>query len=550
MSGITILLIAAAAFVLAYVVYGRWLANKWGINPEQPTPAHTQRDGVDYVPANKSVLFGHQFASIAGAGPINGPIIAAMFGWVPVMLWVIFGGIFIGAVHDFAAMYASVKSKGKSIGYIIELYVGKTGKQLFTVFSWLFSILVIAAFADIVAVTFNGIGADGALQAANGSVATTSILFIIAAIILGVYLNKKRPNGWASGAVAMVFLVACIVMGMENPIFISRDIWLYIVFAYIFIASVTPVWILLQPRDYLNSFLLVIMIVAAFVGVLCAAPTVNIPAFNGFEVKGMPMFPVLFVTVACGAVSGFHSLVSSGTSSKQINNERDMLPISYGSMLLESFVAIISLIAVGALAAADGTLPTGSPPVIFARAISGFLATVGLPEATVYTLMTLAISAFALTSLDSVARIGRIAFQEFFMSDEGTGNEISKFFSNRYVATAATLGMGYMLAKIGYLNIWPLFGSANQLLAALALIACAVFLKHTKRSGWMLYVPTLFMLGVTFTMLVIQIMNLVNKYNGGKFTLTGDGLQLVFAVLLLLLGMLVARSASRRLLAK
>ncbi len=550
MSGLLILAVSFVIFLLAYLLYGRWMANKWGIDPNAPTPAHYLKDNVDYVPAKRSVVFGHQFASIAGAGPINGPIIAAMFGWVPVLLWIVFGGIFFGAVQDFAAMYASVKNKGKTIGYIIELYIGKAGKQLFLVFVWLFSILVVAAFADIVAVTFNGFMPDGALNNANASVATTSILFIAAAVGLGMYLNKKMPSGYASAIVAIVLLVACIALGLAFPLYVAKSYWLYFVFIYIFVASVTPVWALLQPRDYLNSFLLVMMIIAAFVGVIYANPTMNIAPFNGFVVNGQYLFPILFVTVACGAVSGFHSLVASGTASKQVDNERDMLPIAFGGMLLECLLAVISLVAVGALAV-GGKLPTGSPPMIFASAISGFLSGMGLPEATVYTLITLSVSAFALTSLDSVARVGRLAFQELFLnsSDSSQTGPIASIFANRYVATFFTLLMGYLLALRGYADIWPLFGSANQLLAALSLIACAVFLKRTRREGWMLYAPMLIMLLVTFAALALTIHKLVVKLGteGSGFNYASDGLQLVFAALLLILGILVARAGMRKL---
>ncbi|MCD7896197.1 MAG: carbon starvation protein A [Planctomycetaceae bacterium] len=547
MSGLTILIVSFVCFVIAYLVYGRWLAKKWGVQPDNPTPAHTMTDGIDYVPARRSVLFGHQFASIAGAGPINGPIIAAMFGWVPVLLWIIFGGIFFGAVQDFAAMFASVKNRGKTIGYIIELYIGKTGKTLFLLFTWLFSILVVAAFADIVAVTWNGFAADGSHIAANASVATTSLLFIVAAVGLGFYLKNRNPGAGLSAAVAIALLVVCLVLGLNFPVYIAKSTWLYFVFIYIFIASVTPVWALLQPRDYLNSFLLIIMIAAAFIGVVVSNPEMNITPFAGFEVNGQYLFPILFVTVACGAVSGFHALVSSGTSSKQIDNESDMLPISFGGMLVECLLGVLALVAVGSLAV-GGTMPTGSPPVIFAQAVAGFLAVLGLPTDLVYTVITLAVSAFALTSLDSVARIGRLAFQELFLASTGDRQgAVSGFLTNRYVATFFTLLVGYLLALRGYADIWPLFGSANQLLAALSLIACAVFLKRTNREGWMLYFPMIAMLIVTFTALAFTIIGLIGKMDAGAFRYGSDGLQLVFAVLLLGLGLIVATKCLKKL---
>jgi carbon starvation protein len=500
-------------------------------------------DGVDYVPAKPSVVFGHEFASIAGAGPINGPIQAAMFGWLPLLLWILIGGVFIGAVQDFAAIYASVKNKGKTIGFIIESYIGKTGKRLFLAFVWLFSILVVAAFADIVAGTFMGIAAAGARIDANASVATTSILFIAASVGLGFFIRRTQPSGILSGIVAVIALIICIALGLFFPVYVGKTIWLYLVFAYIFIASVTPVWALLQPRDYLNAFLLVAMILAAFVGVVFTAPAINIPAFTGFVApNGSLLFPILFVTVACGAVSGFHSLVASGTASKQVSSETHMLPISFGAMLVECLLAVLALIAVGALAT-GGKLPAGTPPQIFAAAVAGFLTKLGLPENVIFTLITLSVSAFALTSLDSVARVGRLAFQELFTEELNAGKKprpAAAFLSNKYVATVATLILGYLLAILGYQNIWPLFGSANQLLAALALISCAVFLKKTNRTGWMLYAPMFFMLAVTFTALIFTIVQMGGLMSGGTFVIGKHALQLIFAVLLLALGVMVA----------
>jgi carbon starvation protein len=544
MNGLVMLVIAAVVLALAYVLYGRYLAKKWGIDPKRKTPAVEFEDGIDYVPAKPSVVFGHEFASIAGAGPINGPIQAAMFGWLPVLLWILIGGEFIGAVQDFAAIYASVKNKGKTIGFIIEKYIGKTGKRLFLAFVWLFSIIVVAAFADIVAGTFMGIAADGTRIGANASVATTSILFIAASVGLGFFIRRAQPSGILSGIVAVIALIACIALGLFFPVYAGKTLWLYLVFAYIFIASVTPVWALLQPRDYLNAFLLVAMILAAFVGVVFTAPTINIPAFTGFVApNGSLLFPILFVTVACGAVSGFHSLVASGTASKQISNETHMLPISFGAMLVECLLAVLALITVGALTV-GGKLPEGisTPPQIFAAAVAGFLTRIGLPENVIFTLITLSVSAFALTSLDSVARVGRLAFQELFTEELNAEKKPGPvvFLANKYVATVATLVLSYLLAILGYQNIWPLFGSANQLLAALALISCAVFLKKTNRTGWMLYVPMFFMLAVTFTALIFTIVQIGGFISGGTFVVGKHALQLIFAVLLLALGVMVA----------
>ena len=558
MNGILMMVIGLVVLGGAYLLYGRYLQNKWGIDPKAKTPAYELEDGVDYVPADTNVVFGHQFASIAGAGPINGPIQAAIFGWLPVLLWVLIGGVFFGAVQDFASMYASVKNKGRTIGYIIEEYIGKLGKKLFLAFCWLFCILVVAAFADVVAGTFNGFSVDEATNAvtkvaANGAVATTSILFIVEAVALGFILKYAKLNKWVNTGIAIAMLVAAVAIGLNCPVYLGRTAWHVIIFIYILIACVTPVWALLQPRDYLNSYLLIFMIVGAVVGIFVSNPKCNLSAFNGFNVDGQYLFPILFVTIACGAVSGFHSLVSSGTASKQIKNEKNMLPVSYGAMLMESMLAVIALIAVASFAdgeaAAQGLT---TQPQIFAGAIANFLTAVGLPYQLVFTLINLAVSAFALTSLDSVARIGRLSFQEFFLdsdTDESNMSPVTKVLTNKYFATILTLVLAFLLAKVGYAEIWPLFGSANQLLSVLALVACAVFLKKTNRQGAMLWIPMFFMMAVTFTALTMTIVKLVSALTTTGLDL-GNTLQLIFAVLLLLLGIIVAIQGVKKLFEK
>lgn len=573
MNGLMILIIAIVVLLAAYLIYGRYLARTWGIDPKAKTPAYELQDGVDYVPADTNVVFGHQFASIAGAAAINGPIQASVFGWVPVLLWILLGGVFFGAVQDFAAMYASVKNKGRTIGYIIESYIGKTGKKLFLLFCWLFSILVVAAFVDIVAGTFNGFqtAADGVVSTvpANGSVATTSMIFIVEAVALGFLLRYGKLNKWANTAIALIMLVAAIALGLALPLYLSLGTWHILVFVYVLIASVTPVWALLQPRDYLNSYLLVAMIVAAVIGVFAARPDVNLPAFSGFAVNGQTLFPFLFVTIACGAVSGFHSLVSSGTASKQIKNEKSMLPVSFGAMLMESMLAVIALIAVASFSSSAETAALGytTPSQIFAGGVANFLTVMGLPQDVVFTLINLSVSAFALTSLDSVARVGRLSFQELFL-DESIRDEdmgpVRKMLTNKYFATVLTLVLAYFLTQVGYDSIWPLFGASNQLLSALAFLACAVFLKRTKRKSFMLWVPLFTMSAVTFTALIITIWKLASGIAGGTYrwvagmtttvdgasvlTAWGAGMQLVFAVLILALGVVVVAQGVRKLL--
>ncbi len=557
MNGIAMMFLSIAVLGGGYLIYGRYLERKWGIDPKATTPAYALEDGVDYMPADTNVVFGHQFASIAGAGPINGPIQAAMFGWLPVLLWILVAGVFIGGVQDFASMYASIKNKGRTIGYIIEEYIGKTGKKLFLLFCWLFCILVVAAFTDVVAGTFDGFATDPAgvvsRVTANGSVATTSVLFIAEAIALGLILRFGRLPKWVNTGIAVAMLIAAVVIGLYCPMYLTRGTWHILIFVYVLAACVTPVTMLLQPRDYLNSYLLIFMIFAAIVGIFAANPSCNLPAFTGFCVDNSQLFPILFVTIACGAVSGFHSLIASGTASKQIKNERNMLPVTYGAMMLECMLAVIALVAVASFAKGEAAAQgLTTQPQIFAGAIANFLDVVGLPHSLVYTLITLSVSAFALTSLDSVARIGRLSFQEFFIDGDMDAAHLSlplKVVTNKYLATILTLVLSYLLTRVGYAKIWPLFGSANQLLSVLALVACAVFLKKTHRQGAMLWIPMLFMMAVTFTALGLSILQLCVQFRTGTVDV-GSVLQLIFAVLLLLLGILVAIQGVRKLMEK
>ena len=554
MNTLVIVLVAAVVLVCAYAGYGRWLAKTWGVDPNAKTPAVRLEDGKDYVPTNGWTVFAHQFSSIAGAGPVTGAIQAAAFGWLPVLLWVLIGGVFFGAVTDFGALYASVKNDGKSMGLLIEKYIGKTGRKLFLLFCWLFCGIVIAAFADMVAGTFNAFDADGAqVEAAftNGSAGMVSIMFMVFAVIFGLIQKKFNFSGWKEAVVGIAFIVLSFVVGMNCPIILGKAAWSYITFIYIFFAAVLPMWLLKQPRDYMTTFMFGAMIAGAIVGLLVAHPTMNLPVFTGFNNEKLgTMFPILFVTVACGAVSGFHSLVSSGTSSKTVENEKDMLKVGYGAMVLESLLAVLALCVAGAAAAADGTPASGTPFQIFSRGVAGFFEMFGVPVSIATVFMTMCVSALALTSLDAVARIGRMSFQELFSTDDMEHAEgWRKLFCNVYFSTIITLAFGFLLTQIGYANIWPLFGSANQLLSALVLATLCVFLKVTGRNNKMLFPPLVIMLCVTFTALVQRLIAMVKAISAAASTtipagettwgavFIANGLQLILAVMLIVLGL-------------
>ena len=562
MNGLLLLGLSALILVVAYLFYGRYLVKTWGIDPKATTPAVAKEDGTDFVPTNKWSVFAHQFSSIAGAGPVTGPVMAMMFGWLPAFLWVIVGGVFFGAVQDFGALYASVKTEGKSMGQIIEKYIGRKGKKLFFLFCWIFTLIVIAAFADMVAGTFNGISADGAKLAPNASAASISILYVFVAMAFGLFLKKVKLEGLPKVILGSALIIAMLALGIMFPVYATKTTWIYVVFVYIFFASVTPMWLLKTPRDYLTTFLFIGMIVAAVIGVFVSNPTITTPAFVGFKsASGSYIFPTLFVTIACGAVSGFHSLVSSETSSKLVENEKDMLQVGYGSMLLESLLAILVIVIVGALpnlkasGVLDSTLAnmaladTATPFTKFSAGVTGLVAQLGLPQSWGLCIMTMFVSALALTSLDAVARISRMSFQEFFEVEEGQEpSGLVKVLTNKYVSTIISLVCGYLLSLGGYVNIWPLFGSANQLLAAMVLISLAVFLKVTGRKGFMLYIPMVLMFIVTMTALVQAIYGIVMKlFVTGGFVLMVDGLQLVVAILLVALGLMIGFNSGSKL---
>lgn len=497
MNSLVLLIIAVVVFLAAYIGYGGWLVKKWGIDPKRKTPAETKFDNVDYVPTDAKVLLGHHFSSIAGAGPITGPILASVFGWLPVYLWILVGSVFIGGVHDFGALFASIRHEGKSIGEIIRTNIGRRGKMLFNFFAYATLILVVAAFTSICASTFAfDIAAPEKIIGAQAG--TASVLFIILAVLFGFFVYRKHANLGIATIIGVALLFICIYVGYKFPILkLSQNAWNIILIVYIALASILPVWILLQPRDYLCSFLLYAMLVGGIIGLLLYRPTIVAPAYVSFEVNGQTLFPFLFVTVACGAISGFHSLVSSGTTAKQIRSEKDAKLIGYGSMLIEGIVAVIALITVCYVANAEGT-----PTAIFAAGLSQFMSKFGLSVEIGQVFVTLAFSAFALTSLDTATRIGRYVFQEMF--DEAS-EPVKKVFAHPMTATVITVGLSSLILGYGYTKIWPVFGAANQLLGALALLAITSWLANTKRKSLMTAIPMIFMFAVTVAALSLLI---------------------------------------------
>lgn len=571
MNGVVLMVVAAAVLAAGYLGYGRWLASKWGVDREALTPACRMEDGKNFSPASAFTVFSHQFSSICGAGPVTGTIVAMAFGWLPVVLWVLVGGIFFGAVHDFGALYASMKNNGKSLAQLIEKYIGRTGRRLFLLFCWLFCLIVIAAFTSMVAGTFkltpDAAGAiDFARSYAAGCAGTISILFTFVAMAFGWACRKFSLTGAKQLATGVVLMVAMFAVGMQFPVYLDLNGWIAVVMVYLVFAGAMPIQTLKQPRDYLTSIMMIVMIVCAVLGIVVLGAkgqaTITAPVFTGFTSASGMMFPVLFVSVACGALSGFHSLVSSGTSSKMVENEADAVKVGYGAMVVESFVGILAIIVAGIMFSDMNTAGTGAlnggvastPFAIFATGIARGMQAFGIDGTVATVFMTMNVSALALTSLDAVARIGRTSFSEFFATSNdalAVENEKSgamKVLGNPWFATVVTLLPGLALTFGGYLNIWPLFGASNQLLGGMTMITLAVFCKCTGRRGLMLYVPVAFLLVCTFTSLGVSIAGCVTALQtGGMAVVATSGLQLVFAVLLVALGLIVTGNCLKEL---
>ncbi len=579
MNGIVVMVVCAAVLFAGYMLYGRWLANKWGVDVEAVTPARRMEDGNAFSPASAFTVFSHQFSSICGAGPVTGTIVAMAFGWLPVVLWVLVGGIFFGAVHDFGALYASMKNNGKSLAQLVDKYIGKTGRRLFLLFCWLFCIIVIAAFTSMVCGTFaQSAKASDAANYAAASTGTISILFTFVAIAFGWARNKFNLTGAAEFVVAVVMVVAMFAVGMVAPLRLGTNAWIAIVMVYLVFAGAMPIQTLKQPRDYLTTIMMLVMIVCAVFGIVVLGvngqATMTAPMFTGFSTKSGMMFPVLFVSVACGALSGFHSLVSSGTSSKQVSNEADAVKVGYGAMILESFVGILAIVVAGIMWSTVNTLGADGAEVgtafqVFARGVAKGMTAFGVDGTVATVFMQMNVSALCLTSLDAVARIARTSFSEFFASSNDalaidSKSGAMKVLGNPWFATVVTLVPGLALTFGGYLNIWPLFGASNQLLGGMTMITLAVFCKCTGRKGWMLYVPVAFLLVCTFTSLVQSALGCyvaVSTYGffgtipatettAAVSVAATKGLQLVFAVLLMVLGLIVAVNCLKELFGK
>ncbi len=534
MTGSVVLLVSILVFAAGYRFWGGRVARWLQVDDTRATPAHTHADGVDFVATRPAVLLGHHFSSIAGAAPIIGPIAAAGYGWGAVWMWILIGGVFMGAVHDFSALILSVRHEGRGLGSVLEERLGRGVKRLFLLFIFSALILIIAVFINAVTQTFVSVP----------QTATASVLFIFLAMGFGWSVHRlKLPFAWAT-VVGVVLLAACMLAGLWFPLRLPALAWRWILIGYIFAASVLPVQYLLQPRDFLNSFVLYAMLALLVVGILVANPELKTPAGPIWNTAKGPLFPVLFVTVACGALSGFHSLVASGTTSKQLDRESHAQPIGYGGMLIESLLAVTALITAAVLTSSEYALAAAKPIPLFSASAANMTSSLGIPVEHGVLFMSLSVAAFAMTSLDTATRLGRFAVQELAGGDSGNGgrNAASKMLNNRFLATGITVAVASALVFSGSANeIWPIFGAANQLVAALAFLTISIWLVFLRRPSLFTILPGIFIYLVTVAALIWNIREFALQ---GK---TGLALMASFLVLLaLVLGTLGSRSILRQ----
>ncbi len=515
MNGALLLAFAGVWFLIAYFVLGKRIERLFGVDSSRRTPAYELEDGQDYQPTHPAVVFGHHFAAIAGAGPIVGPVLALQYGWVPVVIWILVGCALVGSFHDFAAMFLSIRNQGKSIGVVVERQIGFSGRMIFSLFCFAALILIVAVFVSFVVEAF--------MQ--TPSVATATVLFLTMSPIFGWCTTKKGMSLRMASLIFVPLLFLSVYIGVCFPLELTKTFqlgaltltpklqWTLILLLCSSITSVLPVWVMMQPRDYLNAYLLYAMIAVGFLGAFVAAPTIAMPAVT----QGVPLpkalasvFPFLFVTVACGACSGFHALVSSGTSVKQISNEKHVRVVAYGCMLVEGLLAVLAVVAVGRLSPDAYALIRNNPIDGFAAGIASFAIKLGLPENIGISFISLAISAFILTTLDAAVRLARFLWTE--MVGTLPAPAVRKSLGNSVTATAMVILIsgGLCITNAGSV-IWPIFGATNQLLAALTLLVAAAWLYNERKR----FVPTLlamlFMLTMSVWALVLKLLETWGK---------------------------------------
>ena len=565
MSLILFLAVSAAVLLLAYRIYGRILARFLQLDDAVPTPAHTKRDGLDHEPASRNWLLPQHFSAIAAAGPIVGPILAATyFGWLPAWLWILFGAIFIGGVHDLTILVASVRHDAKSIAEVVRRHMNRRSYLLFLAFIWISLVYVIIAFADVTAGTFVQKASVADAAAPGPAVATSSILYLILSVVMGLCMRKF---GLGEGKAQLIFLplvVGAILAGPYLPFDLGaltgasrpQVLWDHVLLGYCFFAALSPVWLLMQPRGALGGYFLYVIVIVGVLGTVIgglsgqltiAAPAVSTAHLFDFNGTTPPLLPILFITIACGACSGFHSIVASGTTSKQLDRETDAKPVAYGGMLLESFLACISLVTVMILAK-----PSGRPDLTYADGVAVFMnqATFGLVSVDVARQFgLLCFATFVFDTLDACTRLARYVLLELTGWEGKAGMVVATLLTLAGPAVVVALPpavVGGQQVPV-WRAFWNLFGTSNQLLAALALLGVTVWLSRKGRSVWYTLVPMLFMLAMTMWSLVISVQVHVGRVAAGTVAAVHH---VEFAVVMLLAGMAVWLVAEALLLAR
>lgn len=533
MNSLQLLLIAAVILVAGYLLYGGILAKKWRIGSHQSTPANFKQDNVDYVPSRRGEIFCHQFAANADRGLLVGTVQASIFGWLPTMLWLVFGSIFLGGVQDMAALFISVRNQGRSIGRVMERNFGKWFKRIFLAFAWVCAVLAIAAFTDWVAQNYFGISEGGGRAMTAGRITAMTIFLTVMAFFLGLIVRHGNLGHVVNEVITILLVVAAVMLGYMYPIYLRATNMHMYLFIYIAVSASLPVWMLLQPRDKMSTGMILFIMVLAVFGLILARPTMKLEAFRGFRVDGQTLFPYLFITATSGAISGYHTMVQSGVTSKMIRNEGRIRMASFGTMLLATFLGVIFLLVVGATTSA-ADMATINPIAVFGNGVSENLSAIGFSSIEITELTSFVICSLVITSLDSVTRVGRTVWQEMLLDAGSKKEDRSKLLnvlSNRYLATVITVLPAVGVAQLGYKKIWPMFGCVNLFLSAAALLACLVFFKKIKRKRFVLWMCTLVMVALSAAASGTTCLNmLTNILTGASASILTDGVYFLFAI--------------------
>lgn len=546
MNGFLILLLSAAALCAGYWLYGKRIERSWGVDPEAATPAIRRRDRTDFMVTRSRVLLAHEFVTVCAVLVIFGPAVAARYGWLPVLAWILLGSVFIGGVMEYTAVYVSVKSRGLTLGGLFERFGSLRWKRLFLVFAWALCVVTVAVFADIAARTLNGFIDLEELDTVQGSAGTVVLLLYGFAVLVGLAGRYSQIKPWATRAITFTILLCSFMLGLLFPIAVHPTLWHTLILGFAVLSASGPVWLTLHPRAHMHTFLYIGLLLLAVVGIVFGGGRLTLPAVTGFVAEGKPLFPWLFVAVTCGAASGLQALTASSVISRQLRSEGRMHRIAYGAVMAEAFVAVIVLVCVAAGWGAAGLAE--EPGAVFISGVGAVLAKLGISQEVSGSLYSLLIACMCIGALETLARAARVSWQEFFDYGKQEPNLIRLALTNPWVGGGVTLLAALGIARIGYSAVLPLVGIGSLALGALALLICAVWLRDSGRSVTWLWPPMVLLFLISMTALVLTVVESVLSIVGGGGDLIADAVRAVLSLAVFVTLALLGYQGFRRLL--